>query len=83
MLEKVTKLIENEGFNVIGATANDLAFVLFDQHPDVRAVVIGGGVDLESRTLFHEEFTRRNPTIKIIDAHPQTVLADLALALGG
>jgi hypothetical protein len=38
------------------------------------AVLIGGGVDGESRALFRRTF---GTTAKVIDAHPQTVLGDL------
>ncbi len=80
MLQKITEMLNRQGYNSIGKQWNEEAIAAF--HAEVfDAVVIGGGVDNESRQLFHDKFPITNPNIKIIDAHPQTVLSDLNSAL--
>lgn len=79
MLERVTSLIRQQGYVCIGKLTNEEALLAF-QTEKIDAVVIGGGVDLESRNLFHREFTKLNPSVKLIDAHPQSVLKDLEAA---
>jgi DNA-binding NtrC family response regulator len=76
MLSKFTTLLNQNGYNSIGRLTNEEAILVF-QSQKFDAVVIGGGVDSESRFFFHNEFPKINPNIKMIDAHPQTVLIDL------
>jgi hypothetical protein len=76
MLQKITAMLNGQGYLAIGKQWNEEAITAFKaDHFD--AVIIGGGVDNESRDLFHTEFPKLNPQVKIIDAHPQTVLAEL------
>lgn len=79
MLQKITALLNQQGYSATGKQWNDEAIAAFRSEV-FDAVVIGGGVDEESRQLFHTEFPKINPRVKMIDAHPQTVLADLKLA---
>lgn len=79
MMSKITHLLNQHGYDSIGELTNEGAVNAFKSNV-IDAVIIGGGVDTESRTYFHEEFLRMNPNVKIIDAHPQTVLQDLSLA---
>lgn len=76
MLAKVTAMLKNHNYAAIGALTNEEAIQKFTEEKPV-AVLIGGGVDSESRTLFHRIFS---PSVKVIDAHPQTVLSDLKAA---
>lgn len=76
MLAKITDLLKQHNYNAIGKQWNEEAFIAFKTEV-FDAVIIGGGVDNESRELFHTEFPKINPSVKIIDAHPQTVLSDL------
>lgn len=76
MLNKITELLRQNGYNAIGTTANEDAISTF-KSDTFDAVVIGGGVDSESRNYFHLEFSTINPEVKIIDAHPQTLLSQL------
>jgi DNA-binding LacI/PurR family transcriptional regulator len=76
MLSKITEIIKQNGYNSIGIMTNDEAILTFKSET-IDAVIIGGGVDSESRNFFHSEFIKINPSVKIIDAHPQTVLSDL------
>lgn len=79
MLAKVTDLLTTQGYLATGKQENEEAMSLFKkEHFD--AVIIGGGVDHESRVLFHTEFPKLNPKIKIINAHPQTILTELRAA---
>ncbi|NUO00081.1 MAG: hypothetical protein HUU01_05645 [Saprospiraceae bacterium] len=79
ILEKITAMLNEQGYLATGKQWNEEAIAAFKkEHFD--AVIIGGGVDNESRELFHIEFPKLNPQVKIINAHPQTVLADLRLA---
>lgn len=76
LLVRVVDLLNQQGYHAIGKMTNDEAIAIFASQP-FDAVIIGGGVDDNSRALFRKEFLRLNPSIKIIIAHPQTVLADL------
>lgn len=80
MLQNVLQLLQANNYQANGAITNQDAFHLFSVE-NFDAIIIGGGVDVESRTLFHSEFVRLKPSIKVIDAHPQTVLRDLQKAL--
>ncbi len=82
MLEKVKGLLTNNGYNAIGATTDHDAVRLFKSN-NIDAVIIGGGVENDSRVHFRTEFSRLKPLIKIIDAHPQTVLSELGEVFGG
>ena len=72
-------MLKQHGYNAIGKMTNEEAILTFKSET-IDGVIIGGGVDIDSRELFHVEFPKTNPKIKIIDAHPQTVLADLKTA---
>jgi hypothetical protein len=76
MLAKVTEMLKQHGYNAIGEQWNEGAIAAFKAN-SINAVVIGGGVDSESRDFFHTEFPKLNPFVKVIDAHPQTILSDL------
>jgi CheY-like chemotaxis protein len=73
MLARVTDMLKNHNYVAIGAQTNEEALQKFEAEKP-EAVLIGGGVDGESRALFHRTF---GTTAKVIDAHPQTVLGDL------
>jgi DNA-binding NtrC family response regulator len=79
MLTKVVQLLKQHGYSAIGEQWNGQAMAAFKKDT-IQAVIIGGGVDEESRAYFHQEFPKINPSVKIINAHPQTVLADLQKA---
>jgi DNA-binding NtrC family response regulator len=79
MLKKITDLLKLHGYNATGKQSNEEALAAF-KTDSIQAVIIGGGVDYESRTLFHTLFPKLNPSVKMIDAHPQTVLSDLKQA---
>lgn len=79
MLAKIVNLLQQHGYHPMGETTNEGAMLAFKTNT-IDAIVIGGGVDSESRNLFHTMFSTINPTVKIIDAHPPTVLNDLQLA---
>lgn len=81
ILIRVTEMLTQHCYNVIGKQWNEEAIDAFKKEK-IKAVIIGGGVDAESRQLFHIEFTKLNPSIKIIDAHPQTVLRELEVIFG-
>lgn len=76
MLARITGLLQQNGYDAIGKTTNHEALEAFRAAP-AQAIIIGGGVDFESRQWFHSELPKINPAVKIIDAHPQTVLSDL------
>lgn len=79
MLQKITEMSNQHGYSAIGKMTNEEAISAFKSEL-MDAVIIGGGVDSASRDLFHLEFPKINPKVKIIDAHPQTVLSDLKSA---
>lgn len=81
LLAKVTTMLEQQGYHAIGRQNNEEAIEAFKSNT-FDAVIIGGGVDPESRKLFHAQFPKINPQVKIIDSHPQTVLSDLQEAFG-
>jgi hypothetical protein len=76
MLERITGMLQNHNYAAVGAQTNEAALATFEVEKP-RAVIIGGGVDAESRALFHNTFSA---SAKVIDAHPQTVLTDLKAA---
>ena len=76
ILSKITDMLNQNGYQTIGKLTNEEAISVF-QSETIDVVIIGGGVDSESRLFFHSEFSKINPFIKIIDSHPQTVLSDL------
>jgi hypothetical protein len=79
MMARITGLLAQHGYQAKGAITNDEAFERFNRH-DFDGVVIGGGVDADSRSLFETEFLKLRPSTKIIHAHPQTLLAQLEQA---
>lgn len=76
MMDSVKALLTQHSYNVFTAIKNDEAFYIFDKE-NIDAIVIGGGVDAESRNLFHTTFSNKKTTVKIVDAHPHTILKDL------
>jgi CheY-like chemotaxis protein len=76
MLARVTDMLKNHSYAAVGAQTNEEALEKFETEKP-HAVIIGGGVDSESRALFHRVFSA---SAKVIDAHPQTVLSDLKAA---
>lgn len=76
MMSRVLDLLNAHGYNAVGRQENNEAITVFKSEV-FQAVVIGGGVDDESRRLFHTEFKKVAPKVKVIDAHPQTILDDL------
>ncbi|MDX1911697.1 MAG: hypothetical protein SFV22_09450 [Saprospiraceae bacterium] len=73
MMARVTDMLKKHNYNPIGAHTSEEALQKFEEERP-QAVIIGGGVDAESRALFHRTFS---PAAKVIDAHPSTVLEDL------
>ena len=80
MLQKIVGLLKLNKYDAVGTHQNNEAISLFEREQP-KAVIIGGGVDNESRKTFHTEFLKRNKNIKLIDAQPQTVLYDLQKTL--
>ncbi len=76
MLIKITNMLKQHNYVAIGEQFNDEALATFKANT-FDAVLLGGGVDDESREFFHKEFLKINPKIKIIDSHPHTVLSSL------
>lgn len=76
IMARVVNLLKANGYDAAGANQNEEAIDLFGAG-NFDAVVIGGGVDAESKSLFHKVFTAIHPTIKILDAHPHSILSDL------
>jgi DNA-binding NtrC family response regulator len=79
MLAKMLALLNQHGYHAIGEQWNEQAIAAFKKDT-IQAVIIGGGVDDESRAYFHREFPKINPLVKIINGHPQTVLSELEKA---
>lgn len=76
MMMKITGILREKGYDATGSLNNEEAIALF-RTTKADAVIIGGGVDTESRHLFHSLFLEMHPDVKIIDAHPHTLLPDL------
>jgi len=76
MLARVSEMLKSHHYDPVGATTNEEALQKFATEKPL-AVLIGGGVDSESRALFHRTFS---PSAKVINAHPQTILGDLKAA---
>lgn len=80
LMENVLGMLRQQGYEATGALTNEEALRRFD--PGIQAVIIGGGVDGESRRLFRKEFLKINPAVKVIDGHPHTILSDLRQIIG-
>lgn len=79
MMENVLAMLRNEGYAATGEFTNEAALGTFEEgHFD--GVIIGGGVDEPSRNLFHTTFKRLRPDVKVLNASPATILADLKFA---
>ena len=76
LMSRVLEMLRLHGYDVVGKQENEEAIAAF-QNEKFGVVVIGGGVDSESRILLKETFIRINPSIRIIDANPNTLLDDL------
>ena len=77
LMLKILAVIKAEGFQAIGCLTNEEAFEVFNSIlPEV--VLIGGGVDRDSRQLFHEEFIKASHSTKVIDVYPHTLKEELA-----
>lgn len=76
MLEAVIGLLEDNDYDAFGTTDNAEAELLLEQRQP-QAVVLGGGVDAESRNAFHKTFPERLPGVVVLDVHPSTLLAQL------
>jgi hypothetical protein len=73
MLARVTQMLKDHNYAAIGVQTNEEALQMFATEKPL-AVVVGGGVDGESRSFFHRTFS---VSAKVIDAHPQTILSEL------
>lgn len=80
VMQHVTSLLLAHGYVVDGALTNDDALRKFTEKR-FEVVVMGGGLDAQSRELLQATFRAQNPNVKIVDGHPQTILRDLKNAL--
>ena len=71
--------LTDEGYAAIGCLTNEEALNAFTLN-NFDAVIIGGGVDYVSRNLFKNAFVKQKPEIKIVEAHPHTILKELQKA---
>jgi DNA-binding response OmpR family regulator len=81
VMQRITALLQAQGYSIDSVLTDDEALKIFSEK-SFDAVVIGGGVESQSRQVFHTTFREHNSAIKIIDANPQTILKELAMALG-
>jgi DNA-binding NtrC family response regulator len=79
LMVKIIDVLKQHGYTATGKQWNEEAIEAF-KNGSFEAVIIGGGVDDESRALFHTEFPKLNSKVKVIDAHPQTILSNLKKA---
>lgn len=77
LMQKILLLLKKNGYEADGTSSNDEAVALFPQKK-YDAVIIGGGVDNESKYYFETAFKKINPDIIIIHAHPTTILDELS-----
>ncbi len=73
MLARVTAELNALGYDAHGSSTNEAA-LKFGQEQPLDAVMIGGGVDAESRAIFHASFPKWNPSVKVLDIHPHNYL---------
>jgi DNA-binding NtrC family response regulator len=78
-LEIFTGILHQHNYKVKSTLLNDDTINAF-KSDTCDAVIIGGGVDAASRIMFHAEFPKINPAVKVIDAKPATVLTSLKKA---
>ncbi len=70
LMSCILEMLRLDGYDAVGKQENEEAIAAFE-YEKFDVVVIGGGVDSESRKLFKETFICINPSIRIIDAHPK------------
>ncbi len=80
IMNKVIEVLKNHNYKAFGVGIDKEA-IDFVKNNKVDAVLIGGGVENESRILFDSAFKKVNPDIKIIESHPNTFLEDLNTSL--
>lgn len=82
IMEKVLQMLENNDYSAFGVSTDEAAVeILETQKLDV--LVIGGGVSLESTNYLTQIAQKFQPNIKVVLAHPQTILSDIEKALNG
>lgn len=79
MLQRAIKLLRENEYTAIGHTRDEDALMEFQRTP-FDGVVIGGGVEFASRQLFEIEFPKMNSRVKVLSAHPNTLLDELSTA---
>lgn len=73
MLARVTAELSALGYQALGSATNEEALRLGQAHA-IDVVLIGGGVDAESRATFHAAFPQWNPKVKVLDIQPHNYL---------
>lgn len=81
MMDAVIGLLEDNDYIAFGTTEKAEALQLFnDNHVD--AVILGNGVDQDSRRYYHQYFVEVRPEMVVLDVHESTMLAQLEEVLG-
>lgn len=78
IMNAVLNKLQAAGYDAFGTLTNKEAERLFAQIK-FDAVVIGGGIDPVSRESLSDKFSEQRPEIRILSAHPNTLLEDLRL----
>ena len=76
IMNSILGLLMANGYDALGAIENSDAITLFEEN-NFQGVIFGGGVDLESREILSTAFKAINTEVKIIIAHPSSILQDI------
>lgn len=79
IMDRVIAMLRQHKYNASGVSTDSEAILLLQTEP-FDALVIGGGVELSSAELLKSEALKVNETMKIIPAHPETLLNDIEAA---
>lgn len=75
-LQGVVDMLKEHGYDAHGESIDDYALQAFNQF-DFDGVLLGGGVDAQSREILIPAFLKKKPELKIASGHPWQALEAL------
>ena len=78
-LQGVVEMLKENGYDAHGENIDERALEASNKL-DFDIVLLGGGVNAESRKILIPTFTERNPQVKIASGHPWQALEALRIA---
>lgn len=75
-LQGVVDMLKENGYDAHGESIDEIALEAFNKY-DFDGVLLGGGVDSQSREVLVPAFLNKNPKVKIASGHPWQALEAL------